>query len=258
MELFSFSLFDKEPPSNVSKPKPIYIEPIVIPKFVKEENDIEILEKLKEATKEAFENAEPSDSEVADEVLSRLRALAKSREEKEKALKRKRELEKKKALARKRELEKKKALAQKRELEKKKALARKRELEKKKALARKRELEKKKALARKRELEKKKALVQKRELEKKKALALASKIEPKRVKNFLGEQKEIHTLSKEEEKTFHNLEVISVSKPFVLEDKPEIKSPKNEKGMQEEIELKKLPLVETLGVINVSEPFLEH
>ena len=266
--LYSFSLFDEKTSSETTVSKPIIIEPIVIPISVKEESNAEILEKLKVATKEVFKNAEPSEDEVAEEVLVALKALLKSREdkkqrvidekikrEKHKELLRTKEREKRERIERQRERAKKKLLKQK-ELARKKEQA-KRKLAKEKASA------KKKELARKKRLEEKRRLVKKRELEKKKALSLVPKITPKRVKTVkegivLGEQQDVHTLSKEKESRFQHLEVVSESKTFVLEEKPKIKNPKQYQGSQNRVEFDELPWVKTLGVVNVSKPFLKH
>ena len=267
--LYPFSLFSDKPSTEERVSKPIIIEPIVIPPSVKEESNIEILEKLKVATQEAFEHSEPSEDEVAKEVLARLTVLVKSREREQqrvieeekrgkklKELKRKREQKKRKARLEKREREKRKRLAQEKARAKKRAYA-KREEAKRKALARKKRLEAK------RRLERKRKLAQKRELEKKKALALASKKASMRVRTVnkgivLGEQHDIHTLSKEKERTFHNLEVVSQSKPFVLEERPNIKNPKPYKGVEKEVPFDALPWVESLGIVTVSKPFVKH
>ena len=195
-----FSFFEKELSSEVPISKPIIIEPIVIPKSVKEESNDEILEKLKLVTKEAFENAEPSEEEVAEEVLVILKSFVKVIES-----------------------------------EKKKELARKKKQEEK-HLKKKIELKKKK----------KTPIVQK-------------KINPPIVKHLkeddilLEKQQNIYTLPREEEESFKNIEVFST-----LEERPEIKSPKATQTLQKEIDLEELPLVETLGVINVSKPFLKQ
>ena len=268
--LYPFSLFSDKTSAEETVSKPIIIEPIVIPPSVKEESNAEILAKLKIATKEAFEHIEPSEDEVAKEVLARLTALVKSREREEQRvieeekkrkelieLKRKKEQEKRKARLRKREREKKKRLLREKELAKKRAYAKKQEQIKRKALARKKRLEAK------RRLERKRRLAKKRELEKKKALALASKkasMEMRTVKKgiVLGEQQGIYTLPKDKERTFHQLEVISKSKPFTLEERPNIKNPKPYKGVEKEVPFDELPWAETLGVLTVSKPFLKH
>jgi len=200
-----FSFFEKELSSEVPISKPIIIEPIVIPKSVKEESNDEILEKLKLVTKEAFENAEPSEEEVAEEVLVILKSFVKVIES-----------------------------------EKKKELARKKKQEEK-HLKKKIELKKKK----------KTPIVQK-------------KINPPIVKHLkeddvvVEKQQNIYTLPREEEESFKNIELFSKSKIFTLEERPNIKSPRETQTLQKEIDLEELPLVETLGVINVSKPFLKQ
>ena len=214
-----FSFFEEKISSEVPVSKPIIIEPIVIPKSVKEESNDEILEKLKLVTKEAFENAEPSEDEVAKEVLLILKSFVKVIEsEKEKTL-----------------------------------------LEKRKEITRKKKLLKVKELARKKKLAKEKRLKKKIELKKKKALPVAMKISPVIVKDavVLEEEQDIYTFSKEEEENFNNLEVVSQSTTFTLEETPKIKNPKQYHDVQQEVNLEELPLVETLGVINVSKPFLK-
>ena len=265
--LYSFSLFQEKASSEVSVSKPIMIEPIVIPNSVKEESNAEILEKLKVATKEVFENAEPSEDEVAEEVLIVLKALIKSREDKEQRVldeKIKRENQKKFLLQKEREkrerLERKRERAKKKLL-KQKALARKKEQAKRK-LAKKRAYAKKKELARKKKLQEKRRLVKKRKLEKK-ALSFSSKTKSTKIKTvkkdiLLGVQQGIYTLSKEKERSFQNLAVVSKSKTFVLEERPKIKNPKQYQGSQPKVNFDELPWVETLGVINVSKPFLKH
>ena len=266
--LYSFSLFEEKPSSEVFVSKPIIIEPIVIPNSVKEESNAEILEKLKVATKEVFENAEPSEDEVAEEVLVALKALIKSREDKkQRVIDEKIKREKQKELLRQKEREKKENLERERErvkkkLLKQKELARKKEQAKRK-LAKERAYAKKKELARKKKLQEKRRLVRKRELEKKKALSLAPQIIPARVKTVkegivLGEQQDVHTLSKDKERRFQHLEVVSESKTFVLEEKPKIKNPKQYQGSQNKVKFDELPWVETLGVVNVTKPFLKH
>jgi hypothetical protein len=260
--LYSFSLFEEKPSSETSVSKPIIIEPIVIPNSVKEESNAEIIEKLKEATKEVFENAEPSEDEVAKEVLIALKALLKSREEnKQRMLDEKIKREKQKELLQQKEREKRKKLERKRERAKKKLLKQK-ELARKKEQA-KRKLAKEKASAKRKELARKKRLEEKRKLEKKKSLSLAPKIIPIKVRTLkegivLGEQHDIHTLSKDKERSFHHLEVVSESKPFVLEERPKIKNPKQYQGSQNRVKFDELPWVETLGVINVSKPYLKQ
>ena len=274
--LYSFSFFSDKSSSEETVSKPTIIEPIVIPHSVKEESSAEILAKLKVATKEVFENTEPSEEEVAKEVLASLRALVKSRErekqrvieeekrrKKLKELKQKREQEKRKERLRKRELEKKKRLIREKELAKKRAYVKRQEQAKRKELARKKRLEVKRRLERKRKLAQKRELQKKRELEKKKALALARKkasMEVRTVKKgiVLGEQQDIHTLSKDRERTFHHLEVVAESKPFVLEERPKIKNPKQYHGVEKELQFDELPWAETLGVLTVSKPFLKH
>lgn len=59
--------------------EPIIIEPIVIPSIVKEESNIEILNRLKEATRETFENSTIYDKRVADEVLTILQHTIQSK-----------------------------------------------------------------------------------------------------------------------------------------------------------------------------------
>jgi len=264
--LCSFSLFEEKESSEIAVSKPIIIEPIVIPNSVKEESNAEILEKLKVATKEVFKNAEPSEEEVAEKVLVALKALMKSREdEKQRVIDEKIKHEKQKKLLRQKEREKREKLERKRERAKKKLLKQKEFVRKKeqKKLLKERAYAKKKELARKKKLQEKRRLVKKRELEKKKALSLAPQITHARVKTvkegvLLGEQQDIYTLSKEEEKNFHNLEVVSKSKTFTLEDTPTIKSPKQYQGVQNKVKFDELPWVDTLGVINVSKPFLKH
>lgn len=273
--LYSFSFFSDKSSSEETVSKPTIIEPIVIPHSVKEESSAEILAKLKVATKEVFENTEPSEEEVAKEVLASLRALVKSRErekqrllkeenkrKKLKELKRKKEQEKKKERLRKREREKRKRLIREKELAKKKAYLKRKEQAKRKELARKKRVEEKRRLERQRRVAKKRELLKKRKLEKKKALALASKKASTQLRTVkkgivLGEQHDIHTLSKDKERTFHNLEVVSESKLFTLEEKPKIKNPKQYQGTQKEVEFDALPWVETLGVVKVSKPFLK-
>ena len=274
--LYPFSLFSDKTSAEETVSTPTIIEPIVIPASVKEESDAEILVRLKEATKEVFEHAEPSEDEVAKEVLASLTALVKSRErekqrvieeekrrKKLKALKRKKEQEKRKARLRKREREKKKRLFEEKERAKKRAYVKRKEEAKRKEFARKKRLDAKRRLERKRKLAEKRKLAQKRALEKKKALALASKkasMEIRTVKKgiVLGEQHDIHTLSKDKERTFHQLEVVSASKPFALEERPNIKNPKQYHGVEKELPFDELPWVESLGVLTVSKPFLKH
>jgi len=256
--LSSFSLFDEKSSSETSVSKPIFIEPIVIPKSVKEESNAEILEKLKVATRETFKNAEPSEEEVAVEVLSQLRALAKSRErEKQRVLEEEKKREKKRELLRKKELAKKKRLQREKEIAKKKRLQRKKEVAKRK------ELQRKKERAIKRKLQQKRVLAKKRELEKKKVLVHAKKkiqVEVRTVRKgvVLGEHQDLHTLSKERERTFQNLEVVSESQPFTLEERANIRNPKKYQGVQKELKFDELPWVEPLGVVSVSTPFLKH
>jgi len=137
--LYSFYFFqEKKIFSDFSLSEPIHIEPIVIPDSVKEDSNSEILEKLKLATKEVFKNAQPSEDEIAQEVLVTLKALLiKNREDKRKKQKelliekehKKREELKKKALARKKRLKKDRMLVKKRAESKKKECARKKRLE---------------------------------------------------------------------------------------------------------------------------------
>jgi len=71
----------------------------------------------------------------------------------------------------------------------------------------------------------------------------------------LGEQNDTHFLSKAEMESFKNLEVVSTSKVFTLEDEQEIKSPVPFQGVQEEVRFEDLKFVETLGVVSKSVPF---
>jgi hypothetical protein len=265
--LYSFSFFEEKPASETSVSKPIIIEPIVIPSSVKEESNAEILNKLKEVTKEVFKNAEPSEDEVAEEVLGTLKVLAKSRTLEEEKNRLKRERIRKKKLAEKRERIRKKKLAEKRERIRKKKLAEKRERIRKKKLAEKRERIRKKKLAQKRERIRKKKLAEKRERIRKKKLAekrerirkkkLAEKRESRKKTILLGVQPSMYTLSKEQEKGYQHLEVVSQSQPFVLEREGKVKNPKQYQGTQKEVEFDALPWVETLGVVKVSKPFLK-
>jgi len=263
----SFSLFEEKESSKISVSKPIIIEPIVIPNSVKEESNAEILKKLKVATKEVFENAEPSEEEVAEKVLVALKALMKSREderqrvidekikhERQKKLLRQKKRKKREKLERKRERAKKKLLKQ-------KELARKKE-QKKRKLAKERAYAKKKELAQKKKLQEKRRLVKKRELDKK-ALSLAPQITQIKVKMvnegvLLGKQQDIYTLSKDEKRSFKNLEIVSKSEIFILEERPKIKNPKEDKSIQKEVNFNELPLVETLGIIKISKPFTKY
>jgi hypothetical protein len=70
----------------------------------------------------------------------------------------------------------------------------------------------------------------------------------------LGEQDDLHYLSKEERKNFKNFEVVSVSKTFVLEEEQKIKSPEHYNGVEKEVKFEDLAFVETLGIVNVSTP----
>lgn len=79
-------------------------------------------------------------------------------------------------------------------------------------------------------------------------------VKSKKRETFLGEQDDLHYLSKEERENFKNFEVVSVSKPFVLEAEQKIKSPERYRGVQQEVKFEDLAFVETLGVVNVSTP----
>ncbi len=204
--LYPFSIFSKNEES-----KPIIIKPIIIPKSVKEEDNNEILEKLKKETKETFNNAELPKNEVAKEVIDTLKKATKDIKSKE---------EKK--------------------IKKKKN---------KKVFNKIKNAKKRRKITKQKKLKRKKKIAEKIEVSK--------KIKTVKEGIILGEQPTIYTLSKEEAKNFHNWEVISESKPFVLEDKPKIKSPKEYKEVQKDIDLNTLPLVETLGVVNVSKPFTQ-
>ena len=70
----------------------------------------------------------------------------------------------------------------------------------------------------------------------------------------LGEQNDLHYLSREERRKFHNLEVISVSNAFTLEETPAVQNPEECTGYQSKVELKDLSFVKTLGVVDVSAP----
>jgi len=261
-----------------NKITPIYIEPIVIPKkVIKEDNSSEILEKLKMVTDEVFENSELSTDMEAGAVLSKLKELEekraeiikekleKERIEKERVLALEKEL-KKRELARKHKIEKERAIALKRELARKKELAQKEKIEKERVLAlknellRKRELEEKERIAKERAI----ALKKRRELELKIKLAKKIELEDKEkiititgTKILLGEQHDLHTLSEKERKNFKHLEVVSESKPFILEKDIIVKSPKPYQGVQEDVKLEELPFAKTLGVIAVSKPFVK-
>jgi len=237
--LYAFFMFNEKLLPQVSVSKPIHIEPIIIPPSVKEDSDDEILEKLKLVTKEIFKNAQPSEDEIAQEVLLTLKALLKSKKEED---------NKQKDIDKKRELAKIKLLKEKEFIRKKEEL-------RKKEYAR--------ELDRKKKLEEKKRLASKKDLEEKIILFIAPKINHEKEKTIkesiiLGEQQDIYTLSKEEEKKFHNLEIVSESETFILEEKTKIKNPIANKESEIEVNLDDLPLVETLGVINVSKPFLKN
>lgn len=79
-------------------------------------------------------------------------------------------------------------------------------------------------------------------------------VKSKKREILLGEQDDVYYLSEEERKNFKNLEVLFVSKPFVLEEEQQMKSPEPYKGVQQEVKLEDLAFVETLGVVNVSTP----
>lgn len=214
--LYSFSIFSKNEES-----KPIIIKPITIPKSVKEEDNNEILEKLKKETKETFDNAELPKNKVAKEVLDILKKATKHiNSKKEKKIKKRRKIFKKK------------------------------KLNIKKKTVKKRQTINPKKLNIKKTIPKKKKITEKRR-------EVTKKIKTVKKGIILGEQPNIYTLSKEEAKKFHNLEVISESKPFVLEDNPKIKEPKEYKKVQKDIDLNTLPLVETLGIVNISKPFTQ-
>ena len=74
----------------------------------------------------------------------------------------------------------------------------------------------------------------------------------------LGEQDDIHTLSKLERKKFNHLEIVSISKIFALEPEQEIKSPIELKEVPKKIKLHDLELVKTLGVVAKSIPFIQR
>ncbi len=168
---FLFYIFYDEFEVREEIDTPIYIEPIVIPSLVKEESDIEILEKLKDATRETFNNSNYYDDKVADEVLGILKEVVKNKNIKK-------DISFKYENRVKKELKKIKIASDKKKLEYKKRVKDK-----------------------------------KRELEKRKSIVIEKRVE----------QSKIDRLSKE--------------------------------NIEEDIKLEDLPLVETLGVVEISEPF---
>ena len=71
----------------------------------------------------------------------------------------------------------------------------------------------------------------------------------------VGVVSDSYELSESERKSFNNLETLSVSKPFVLEKIPEIKEPQY--IGKELVDDKNLQFVQTLGVVSVSNPYVE-
>ena len=158
--LYAFFILEEKSSFEIFVSEPIHIEPIVIPNLVKEDSNSEILEKLKLATKEVFKNAQPSEDEVAQEVLVTLKALLSKTQEdkKQKEMDEKIKREKQKELLIEKEHKKRTEL-------KKKALARKKRLKKERMLVKKREEAKKKEFARKKRLEDKSKIENSQEYE---------------------------------------------------------------------------------------------
>lgn len=280
--LYIFSTIEEQEVFSES----IYIEPIVIPKkVVEEDNDSEILNKLKLATEEVFKNSELSKEVEADEVLTVLQQFEKEREAKfQRELEIERELSRKKEFEEQREIEIKEEIARARAarerrafMRKRKRLAKEKRLKEKQELAKRVEDEKKRKIAKvkelkKKEREKERKIAKAKELkkiEKKSKLTMKKKPKPKIKKRkivpfhsplritSLGIQQDLHTLSKEEREKFKHLEVVSVSKSFALERKLDIKSPIEYRGTKSEVKFEELPFVETLGVVAVSKPFVK-
>lgn len=226
--VYFFSLFNEKDSSNILHSKAIVIEPIVISSSVKEQENKEVLIKLKKEVTDSLKHTEPPEEEVAKEVLALLKALLKSREaKKEKRLKEEESIKKS------------------REIKENRAYLKRMEKEKQKQAKRRADAKHKEAL-------KRKEIAQKRALKK----AVVPQIKTLKEGILLGEQKERHSLSQEEAKKFHNLEVVFESKAFTLEETPKVKSPKAYRGVEEnDVPLEQLPLVETLGVVKVSKPF---
>jgi len=201
MGIYLFLLFTQEELDNRES---IFIDPIIIPtKNIQEDEDFEILEKLKVATDAVLNKSGLSEEEEAIEILAILKSFEQRRTEK---------------------------LMQ-------ELLVKKRAKERAEAIVKKRAKERAEAIVKKRAKERAEAIVKKRVI--------------------LGDQHDLHILSTDEAKIFKNLEIVSESKPFVLEGKLEIKSPKKYSGAEKEIDFEALPFVETLGVVSVSKPFVK-
>jgi len=71
----------------------------------------------------------------------------------------------------------------------------------------------------------------------------------------LGVVGDSYELPESERKSFNNLETLSISKPFVLEKIPEIKEPQY--IGKELVDDKNLQFVKTLGVVSVSNPYVD-
>ena len=213
MGIYLFSLFTQEELDNRES---IFIDPIIIPtKNIQEDEDFEILEKLKVATDAVLNKSGLSEEEEAIEILAILKSFEQRRTEK---------------------------LMQ-------ELLVKKRAKERAEAIVKKRAKERAEAIVKKRAKERAEAIVKKRAKERAEAIA--------KQRVILGDQHDLHILSTDEAKIFKNLEIVSESKPFVLEGKLEIKSPKKYSGAEKEIDFEALPFVETLGVVSVSKPFVK-
>ncbi len=220
---------------------------IIVEEEIEEEREREILNQLEMARKEVLKKFEKSMEEEAHEVLTNLKVLAEKRKillsEKEIALEKQRVHEREIALKKKREHEREIALKKKREHE--------REIARKK-----REHERVVALLKKREEERRIALLKKEKISK--AVAIEEEVSETvyDLKEIPFVEEDLYTLSKEEQRDFKNFEIIAQSKPFVLEESIEIKSPEPYEGEEDEVPLEDLPFVETLGVVEVSDAFV--
>jgi uncharacterized protein with gpF-like domain len=208
---------------------------IIVEEEIEEEREREILNQLEMARKEVLKKFEKSMEEEAHEVLTNLKVLAEKRKillsEKEIALEKQRVHEREIALKKKREHE--------------------REIARKK-----REHERVVALLKKREEERRIALLKKEKISK--AVAIEEEVSETvyDLKEIPFVEEDLYTLSKEEQRDFKNFEIIAQSKPFVLEESIEIKSPEPYEGEEDEVPLEDLPFVETLGVVEVSDAFV--
>jgi len=259
-----------------TKSEPLAIEPITVLEKLKVNEEEEILLKLKEVIPQIIEENKLSPEEEAIEILVKLEerlppistetlavtALASAIVVKNAPKKIIKVVEKPKVVTVKKKKPTKKKVVHKRKKIIKRAKIEKKHISKKRVVKRKKLLKKVKIVSTKNSLsEKEKQALKKSQLKleecRERRIKLVKKLNSKKSNKEikLGVVSDSYQLSKSERDSFKNLEVLSVSKPFAMEETPEIKNPRYIGN--EIVDDKNLKFVETLGVVCVSTPYVD-